>query len=247
MMRNTRKAGLPRYLEIAAALRRQLASGRWQAGDRLPTIAEFAREFAVTPVTAREAVKLIESQGMVECRRGSGTYVSTPALSLHSLTLRPDLSSVGEQLRGVVPTRLAPPEDATRPEVPRGLKPAPRYHRLYRLVSRDGQPLMVADVWLDSRLYRRAPSRFENEVALTVLMDLPGSRSIRRWRQHLTVDVAGPELAAHLGRPPHAPVAEVHIALADPKGMAVYLGILIMPAELVRVEFDSREEAADVH
>ena len=63
MQTATRQSGLPRYLEIAARLRRDLASGRWQPGERLPSITDFAREFGVTPVTAREAVKVVESLG----------------------------------------------------------------------------------------------------------------------------------------------------------------------------------------
>jgi len=234
-----RQSGLPRYLEIAARLRRDLASGRWQPGERLPSIAEFAEEFGVTPVTAREAVKVVEAQGMVEMRRGSGTYVSAAALQLHSLALRSDLRSIATQLTDAVPERLPAPDGQVQPPVPAELRSARSYRRLYRLARRAGQPFMVADVWLDARQYRRAPARFDSRVALAVLMELDGGARLRRHRQYLTVDVAGPALAALLGRPAYSPVAEVHVVLADRDQVAVYLGTLIFPADLVRVEFDN--------
>ena len=244
---NSRKAGLPRYLEIAAALRRQLASGRWKPGDRLPSIAAFADEYGVTAVTAREAIKLVESKGMIECRRGSGTFVATPVIQLHSVALRPDLASIGELLREVAPIRLPVPADDDAPEVPTGLAAAPDYHRMWRLVIRDGQPLMFAKVWLDARLYHRASERFDNEVVMTVLADLTGFHGIRRWRQRLTIDVAGPEIAMRLGRPPYAPVAEINVILADAADTAVYVGTMMLPAELIRVDFAGDEETAAVH
>jgi len=238
MQTATRQSGLPRYLEIASRLRRDLASGRWQPGERLPSIADFAREFGVTPVTAREAVKVIESQGMVQCRRGSGTYVSAAALQLHSVALGSDLGSIATQLKNAVPEKVAVPADGARPAVPAGLKAARKYQRLYRLTRRGDQPFMVTDVWLDTQVYRRSPQRFEKEVALAVLMELSGTREIRRVRQTLTVDVAGPELADLLGRAAYSAVAELKVVLADQKDTAVYLGTLTFPAELVRVEFD---------
>lgn len=247
MQITTRQPGLPRYLEIAARLRRDFASGRWQPGARLPPITALALEFGVTPVTAREAIKLIESQGMVECRRGSGTYVSAAALILHSVALSSDLGAIAGQLKGCEPEVLDVPTDGAKPPVPASLRPARSYRRLHRLARRAGQPFMVTDVWLDNRMYRRTPERFEREVALAVLVELSGKNGLRRVCQSLTVDVAGPQLAALLKRPAYSPVAELRVALADRQGVAVYLGTLTFPAELIRVDFDTTGSGSGGH
>ena len=53
-----------------------------KAGDKLPNEYDLARELGVGRSTVREAVKLLSSKGIVEVRRGSGTYVVTTAKGL---------------------------------------------------------------------------------------------------------------------------------------------------------------------
>lgn len=65
----------PRYAQVRELLRREIATGL-HPGDRLPSDAEMERLFAVSRVTARRAVADLVTEGLVERRRGSGTYVS---------------------------------------------------------------------------------------------------------------------------------------------------------------------------
>lgn len=51
-------------------------------GSKLPNEFELGEKFGVGRSTIREAVKLLSSKGIVEVRRGSGTYVLTTALGM---------------------------------------------------------------------------------------------------------------------------------------------------------------------
>ena len=51
-------------------------------GSKLPNEFELGEKFGVGRSTIREAVKLLSSRGIVEVRRGSGTYVLTTALGM---------------------------------------------------------------------------------------------------------------------------------------------------------------------
>ena len=53
-----------------------IRKGDYQMGDRLPPIMEMARRFGVGHPTIREALKKLETMGIVEIRHGSGVYVS---------------------------------------------------------------------------------------------------------------------------------------------------------------------------
>jgi len=66
-----------------------LLSGGLKPGDRLPTELEFARRLGVGRNSVREAMKMLSSVGVVEIRRGSGTYISDSMSSatIHSLVL----------------------------------------------------------------------------------------------------------------------------------------------------------------
>lgn len=69
-----------RYLTVAETLRGMVAGGRWQTGDRLPAERQLAEELDVPRATVREALIVLEVEGLVEVRQMSGVYVLPPPL-----------------------------------------------------------------------------------------------------------------------------------------------------------------------
>ena len=69
----------------AEAMRREIASGRWAIGARIPIEPKLADMLGVSRGTVREAVRILVSQGLLAVRQGSGTSVRAsfdPAASL---------------------------------------------------------------------------------------------------------------------------------------------------------------------
>ena len=62
--------------KLAQQIRTMIHRGDYARGDRLPTIMEMARRWGVGHPTIREALKKLETMGVVEIRHGSGVYVS---------------------------------------------------------------------------------------------------------------------------------------------------------------------------
>lgn len=67
---------LPLYLQIKELLLRELGAGKWLPGERLPTEAELAVQLGVAVGTLRKGLAVLEQQGILERRQGSGTYVT---------------------------------------------------------------------------------------------------------------------------------------------------------------------------
>lgn len=63
------------YQEIGIYLQNQIASGAYKIGDRLPPERDIAEELDVSRSVVREAIIMLELQGLVEVRKGSGVYV----------------------------------------------------------------------------------------------------------------------------------------------------------------------------
>lgn len=76
--------GSERARGALAYLRRQITTGAWPVGDRIPIEPELAEQMAVGRSTVREAVRSLASIGMLETLPGRGTFVrsATPTSTL---------------------------------------------------------------------------------------------------------------------------------------------------------------------
>ncbi len=63
------------YEEIVRQVKAMIAEGRLKGGDRLPPERELAEKFVVSRTSVREALRALESLGLVEIRPGEGTFV----------------------------------------------------------------------------------------------------------------------------------------------------------------------------
>jgi DNA-binding FadR family transcriptional regulator len=60
---------------LVTHIRASIDAGRFRAGDRLPTIGEMARAFAVGRGAVREALTKLQMMRIVEVRHGRGAFV----------------------------------------------------------------------------------------------------------------------------------------------------------------------------
>ena len=66
----------PAYQQITDAVRKAIAMGSLQSGDRLPPIRKTAVQTRVNRNTVSRAYLELEHQGLVQARQGSGFFVS---------------------------------------------------------------------------------------------------------------------------------------------------------------------------
>jgi GntR family transcriptional regulator len=64
---------LPLWAQLAGELRRRLSSGEFD--ERFPTEVELTGTFGVSRATVREAIRRLRGEGLLDARRGSGTFV----------------------------------------------------------------------------------------------------------------------------------------------------------------------------
>ena len=90
----TREAArIPKHRQVYGALERNIRSGKWRGGERLPSEAELVRQFGASRITVGRAVRDLQLAGLVDRRAGSGTFVRgpRPAGALSFGLLIPDL------------------------------------------------------------------------------------------------------------------------------------------------------------
>ena len=82
-----------------------LEEKRFQEGDKLPNEMELAELLSVSRVTLREAIRILCTRGLVEIRRGRGTYVTSAGIDSASPDIR-GLSAVESNTREMMEIRL---------------------------------------------------------------------------------------------------------------------------------------------
>jgi len=68
-------SGMPIYRQLFQQLRQRIASGQLVAGEQLPSVRDLAAELKINLLTVAKVYQLLEGEGLVESRRGMGTFV----------------------------------------------------------------------------------------------------------------------------------------------------------------------------
>ena len=135
---------------LAQELRTRILAGEWRPGDRMPSEPELARREAVSRSSMRAAITMLEEDGVVSRKHGSGTYVThRPALP-HDLGRNFGVSSLirstGLQPGTVEETSGAVPAPAAVAEA-LGVEEGEPVSSLRRVRTADGRRVVDVADW----------------------------------------------------------------------------------------------------
>jgi len=233
------RSPVARYIQLATLFRNRITAGEWAVGSRIANVDELAAEFSVARGTMREALGLLEREGLLERLRAKGTFVrKAPGIGRrHKLAV--DWQSVASVHEGadidILEIRLLaalPPLDLTKG------KPAEKYRLVRRVHARDGRPYLISSSYIEDGLFRQCPrGQFRKLPVLPILQAVAAPTLARAW-QTLTVGTADVEVAALLKIHLNAPVAKVDRSLVDTDGVIVYSGHGIYRGDAVSLEME---------
>ena len=66
----------PIFLQLAELIKSEIISGKYQTGDKLPSVRDFAFEFQVNPNTVQKALQILEDEGLITTDRTNGKFVA---------------------------------------------------------------------------------------------------------------------------------------------------------------------------
>lgn len=232
-----RKSAVARYLQLAALFRRRIETSEWPVDSRIPTVEELAKECGVANMTIRQALSLLEQEGLIERFRAKGTFVRK--------SNRRDLwCEVQTDWNGLLMSRdnaeleVLSTQTGTKPtDYPADVgKLADSYLHLRRRHSRDGENFLLADVFIDERVSEKIdPADFTAKTSMRLIADIPGLKIVDA-RQILTIGSADPEVSELLGVSLGDPIAYVQrIAVAE-DGTVALIANGIYRGDMVRVE-----------
>jgi GntR family transcriptional regulator len=229
-----RRAGSPLYVQLAGSFRRLIASNAWPVGSQVKTVEALADEYGVARITVRQAMDILEREGLVDRARGRGTHVRAlpHAARWHRLLGDWDefsWSSPAGRTR-VLEDRLhegRPPGLAPGEPLPKGA------YRFLRVVTSraGGPPISVRRIWAQERIYRRVRDRLAEGTAMALL----GGHA-ECLVAHLEVTAADAEAACLLEIPAGTPVVEGRHVAADAAGALAFLDLHVLRGEFLKFE-----------
>ena len=105
---------LPLWKQIEDGVRRLVAAGRLAPGAELPSVRDVARDLRVNPATVAKAYQRLKDAGVVETRRGEGTFVADEPPTLPRGEKAREMKESAARYATVAVTSGATLDDASR-------------------------------------------------------------------------------------------------------------------------------------
>ena len=189
-----------RYRRLAEALRAEIASGRLAVGALLPSEVELCRAYGVSRHTARDALRLLQQDGLVARRRRTGTTVIAAA---PRPAFTQPLGGVDELLQYARDARLEPDIAAVRPLSPGEAQAIGRpvgepWLVIEGLRRQDGRPLALARLMVAARFAALAPQVAAWEGAVQELIARDFGAQVDRIEQEIAAETLDSAAARRL-------------------------------------------------
>jgi len=186
------------YQQIADRLRHEIASGQFEPSGRLPSEAEIGARFDVSRVTVRLALDALDKDGLIDRRKGKGTFVAGKEVR-HELNV---LRSFHETLRRQGLDATMRVTALRMVATPADLKPlfGARQREcllLQRLHLIDGEPIALGRSHLPIDLDGLSRAEIERRPTYAVIADFAGTPVVQA-RMELGAQIADVNLAKSL-------------------------------------------------
>jgi GntR family transcriptional regulator len=141
----------PRYVEIAAHLRERILSQQLGPHTLLPSERELSEQHAVSRMTARQALTLLESEGYVYRRPPRGTFVAEPRVRFRIGSFSREAGRLGRQATAeLLWAKQLQPDRPTQAAL--GLAPGDPVHGFHRLRLMEGEPIALETTYFPAAL-----------------------------------------------------------------------------------------------
>jgi GntR family transcriptional regulator len=140
----------PLYARVEGVLAGEITDGNLKVGDQLPTEDSLISRFGVSRITVRRAVQNLVTRGLIEIRRGKGTFVAAPKITQQLTELSgfvEDMHAIGRKPAArVMGKEIVAADAAVASQL--ALTKGERVVRIRRVRLADGIPLSFDETFL---------------------------------------------------------------------------------------------------
>jgi GntR family transcriptional regulator len=198
-----------RSVAVANRFRRAIARGEYPRGSRLPPEPELAQKAGVSRATLREALQVLEREGLITRRQRAGTIVSSRPIVHNSLernfSVRETIEASGKAY-GVRDAQIRFVEASSVIAETLQLSSGAPLTVLERVRTADGQPVIFTVDHIQSAIVERATAPLLPEISFYEWMQEHCGLTVTHAIARIEAISAPEELAARLETNPGAPL-----------------------------------------
>lgn len=198
----------PLYAKIEAALAAEISSGQLGAGTQLPTEEQLIGRFQMSRTTIRKAIDNLVARGLVEIRRGKGTFVTHPKITqaLTELTgFAEDMVVLGRHPTSrLLDKRIISADEKTAQALQ--MAPGTQVYRIERVRLADGIPMSFDETYLPLEIGNKVVSNNLEVEPIFALLENKYALPLIEASYQLEAVIAEPHVAQALNIAVGAPI-----------------------------------------
>jgi GntR family transcriptional regulator len=213
--------GVPAYQRIQGAIRKKIDAGNLRPGDSVPSERDLAKIHQVSLMTARHALATLEREGVVERRRGVGTFVSAPKIHFNKLMSYTEQMASRSMTAGskVLFAKIIDNE----PEATARLSLAPKSSvlKLERLRHAAGEPFALETCYFSAEQFPGLLLAPLNRESLFAILERDFDVELGYADEEVDATAADPRTAELLGVPRREPLLRIRQVIYSTKGKVI--------------------------
>ena len=219
-MAGNNRNGTPVYKRIQNSIRKRIEGASLKPGDAVASERELARLHGVSLMTARHALAGLEREGVVERRRGAGTFVAAPKIHFNKLmSYTEHMSSRGLAPRSrVLVAKVI--EDGQEVAARLGLPAASRLVKIERLRLTGEEPFALETCYLSAAEFSGLVSAPLGRSSLFATLQHDFGVELAYADEEVDATAADANLAEQLALPKGAPILRIRQVIYSTKGKA---------------------------
>lgn len=220
-MRSKNGDGVPAYRRIQDVIRRSIEAGELRSGDVVASERNLAKAHRVSLMTARHALASLEREGVVERRRGIGTFVTAPKIHFNKLM------SYTEQMAGrsltatskILFARIIHDEQEIAARL--ALPPHAGIIKLERLRQASDDPFALETCYLSAEEFSTLLDAPLNRDSLFKILERDFQVELGYADEEVDATAADPRTAELLHIPKRDPLLRIRQVIYSTRGIAV--------------------------
>src|SRR2546423_1251309 len=213
--------GLPAYQTIRGALRKRIDAGQLRAGDAVASERDLAKIHQVSLMTARHALASLEREGVVERRRGIGTFVAAPKIHFNKLMSYTEQMSSRGLVAGskVLFAKVLDNENEAAARL--SLPPISHIIKLERLRHAAGEPFALETCYLNAAAFPGLLDAPIGRDSLFGILERDSKVDLSYADKEVDAPAADPRIAETLSIPRRDPLLRIRQVIYSAKGRPI--------------------------